>query len=165
MPVEFVGCAVLEARMRSDFIVMPPPDFDEDTGFDPVAKPLHVQAFVAELAIEALVVAVLPRLTGVDQGGIDLSFSEPRQDSIANEFRTVVRTQEHRCPVHADQTGEHVNDAGGADTACDIDGEALAREFVDHGEAFDLLSVGAGVVNEIVGPHLIRTHRRQWTRP
>jgi len=39
--------------MRSHFIVMASPDFDEDASFGAATKPFHAQAFVAELAVEA----------------------------------------------------------------------------------------------------------------
>ena len=35
------------------------------------ARPFERQALVAELAVEALVVAVLPGFVGIDQGGVD----------------------------------------------------------------------------------------------
>ena len=58
MATEFVRGAVVETRMRPHVIVMAPPDFDEDAGFDAAAKPFHAQAFVAELAVEALDVRI-----------------------------------------------------------------------------------------------------------
>src|ERR1039457_781232 len=164
MLAELGGGAVLETRMWPYGIVMPTPDFDQDARFDAVAKPLHVQTLVAEFAVEALVVAILPRLARIDQGGVDLGLGEPQQDPVANEFRAVVRTKEQRRTMYADQAGEHVNDASGTDASGYVDGEALAGELVDHGEAFELLSVGTGVVDEIVGPHLIRPRRGQWPR-
>src|SRR5271169_2862672 len=130
MLAELGGSAVLRTRMRPYCIVMPTPDFDQDPSLDAVAKPLHVQALVAELAVEALVGAILPRLARIDQGGVDLDLGEPYQDSVANEFRTVVRTQKHRRTVDADEAGEHVNDPGGADASRHVDGEALAGELV-----------------------------------
>src|SRR6266498_1094899 len=151
--------------MRPDVIVMAPPDFDEDASFGAAAEPFHVQAFVAELAVEALVVAVLPRLARIDQGGVDLRFGEPFQDRLTHELGSVVRAQEHRRAAHANQAGEYFDDARGADTARHVDRKALTRELVDDGEAFELLPIGAGVVDKIVGPYLIGTARRQRTRP
>lgn len=40
-----------------------------------------------------------------------------------------------------------------------------SRVLVDDREAFQLPTVGAGVIHEIVGPHLILTKRRQRSRP
>jgi len=57
--------------MRANFIEVPAPGFDHDLCLCTGQKPLHAEAFVAELAIEALHHSVLPRLTGLDQGGLD----------------------------------------------------------------------------------------------
>jgi hypothetical protein len=47
----------------------------------------------------------------------------------------------------------------------DIDRKALACIFVDDRQALQLLTVGAGVEQEVVGPDLIGTGGRQWPRP
>ena len=47
--------------MRSDGIVVVPPTLDQNLGFLECEEDLAVQALVPELAIEALVVAILPR--------------------------------------------------------------------------------------------------------
>jgi len=164
MATEFVRRAVVETRMRPYVIVMAPPDFDEDSSFGAAAEPFHAQAFVAELAVEALVVAVLPRLAWIDQRGVDLRLGEPLQDRLAHELGAIVRAQERRRTVRADQSGEHVDHAGGADAARHVDGMALPRELVDDGQTFDLPPVGTGIVNEVVGPYLVRTPCGQWTR-
>ncbi len=43
--------------------------------------------------------------------------------------------------------------------ASDIDGQALPGVLVDHGQAFDLLPVGASVEDEVVGPDAVRDPR------
>ena len=54
---------------------------------------------------------------------------------------------------------------GGSDAASDIYGMTLARELVDDGETFDLLPIGAGIVNEFVSPHLVGAFhwQRAWS--
>ena len=99
MATEFVRGAVVETRMRPHGIVMAPSDFDVDAGFGATAKSFHAQAFVTELAIEAVVIAVLPRLAGIDQGGVDLCSGEPFQNGLADELRAVVGEQKRRCAV------------------------------------------------------------------
>src|SRR5437016_5405673 len=66
--------------------------------------------------------------------------------------------------MFTEQAAEHFNHACRADATRHIDGEALARELVDHGEALEFLAAGAGIVDEIVGPHLIRSRGWQRTR-
>jgi hypothetical protein len=120
---KFGGRQIAQTRMWPDIIAMAAVDFDEYARLSAIAKPFHVETFVAELAGEALIVAVLPRLAGFNQGGIDRG-GEPFQE-----------------------------------------GQALARELVDDAQVFELLAVGAGIVNEILGLLLIGSLRRQWARP
>jgi hypothetical protein len=47
-----------------------PPGFDQDLGFDKAEEDLAVEQFIAQLAVEALAVAVLPGAAGLDVGGL-----------------------------------------------------------------------------------------------
>ena len=47
--------------MRPDLVVVLSPRIDHSLCFSSIAKPLHAQVFVAELAVEALGHDVLPR--------------------------------------------------------------------------------------------------------
>ena len=59
--------------MGSDLVEVPSPGLDHDLRINSVAKPLHRQALVAELAVEGLVHAVLPRLSRIDRRSVDVS--------------------------------------------------------------------------------------------
>lgn len=151
--------------MRSHGIVMAAPDLDEDVGLGAAAEVFHAEALVAELAVEAFVVAVLPRLAGVDQRGVNLGFGEPLQDGVAHELGSVIRPQEGWRALRADQAAQDIDDAVGTDAASNVDGKTFARELIDDGKALELLPIGAGVVHKIVGPDLVRPASRQWARP
>jgi hypothetical protein len=45
--------------MGPNFIVVTPPVLNDDLGFQPVAEPLHGQAFIPELAVETFIGTVL----------------------------------------------------------------------------------------------------------
>jgi hypothetical protein len=45
---------VVQAAVRSDGIEVKPPSLDDDLGLGARSKPLDAQAFVAELAVQAL---------------------------------------------------------------------------------------------------------------
>ena len=62
---------IAETRMRTHLVEVFAPGFDDDLGLGARPEPLHVQALVAEFAVEALQRAVLPRLAEIDQGGLD----------------------------------------------------------------------------------------------
>ena len=53
-------------------VEVPPPRFDNHLGLAAAAEPLDAEAFVTELAVEGLVGAVLPRLAGIDDGGLNV---------------------------------------------------------------------------------------------
>ena len=57
-------------------------------------KPFEVQALVAELAVEALRDAILPRLARVDQCRADALSDDPGQQRLGHELRPVVTAQE-----------------------------------------------------------------------
>lgn len=56
--------------MRPDLVVLTSPLLDVHAGFGTIAKPLHVEALVSKLPVEALVGTVLPRLARCDEGGL-----------------------------------------------------------------------------------------------
>src|SRR5262245_28180616 len=122
--------------MRADGIVVLTPGLDDHLRLATAAEPLQAQTLVAEATVEALVGTVLPRLARIDQRGLHASGLQPLQDRLADEFRTVVRTQVSRRTTLADQAGKHLDDTPRADAAGDVDCQALAGVLVDHGEAF-----------------------------
>ena len=69
---------------------------DDDLCLCTRPEPLDAQALVAQLAVEALVVAVLPGLAGIDQRRADAGMGEPLEDRQADELRSAVRAQEER---------------------------------------------------------------------
>ena len=74
---EFVRSEIAQARVRPHGVVVLSPGLDQGHRFLPGSEPLHVEALVAEAAIEALVGAVLPWLAGSDVRGIDLRVEQP----------------------------------------------------------------------------------------
>lgn len=79
--------------MRPDLVVVLTPALDHDLRIDSIAKPLHRQALIAELAVEGLVRAVLPWLARIDERRFDVLAREPSQDRAGQELRAVVGSQ------------------------------------------------------------------------
>ena len=92
--LEPVGGQVAEAAVGPDGVVVDAPGLDEDGRFGPGSEPLDAQALIAELAVEALIGAILPRLAGVVEDGGDAGMRDPLEDGPADELGPVVRTQE-----------------------------------------------------------------------
>ena len=114
-------------------VVFSPIGFDDDTGFPPRGEPLGVETFVAELAIEALVQTVLPRLPRGVENRLNAFVRKPLFDGVADEFRTVVGPQIARSAVRRNDSSECRDDVLRAKTARNIDGKSLSRELVKAG--------------------------------
>ena len=108
----------------------------------PRAEPLDAQALVAQAPVEASIGTVLPSLARIDQRRGDATVGDPLEDRSADELWPVVRAQEDRRSVRADETREHVDHPLEAVRACHVDDKALVGELVDYGQALDLLALG-----------------------
>ena len=153
--LEFLRGQVSKTRVRPHRVEMPAPGFDDDLGLAAGSEPLDAKTFVAELAVEGLVGAVLPRFAGVDVGSLDLRVGKPIEDGIAHELRAIVRAQIHRSAMHAHQPRQHVDNPRRADAASHVDRKAFMGELVDHRQALELLPVGAGIEHKVVGPDMV----------
>jgi hypothetical protein len=76
--------------VRPDQVVVDAPRFDLDLRVDHADKPVFVQAFVAELAVEAFDIRVLDRLARANETNRDTRGVGPRVERPAGEFGTVV---------------------------------------------------------------------------
>ena len=83
---ELGGRQIAEAGVRPNLVVMPAPSLNDDLGLNARGEPFQTQALVAELAVEALADAVLPRLSQIDQSGLDALVDDPT--SVAPGRRT-----------------------------------------------------------------------------
>jgi len=141
--------------VRANGVVVPPPLFDHDRRVGPIAKPLQTQTFIAELAVERFVGAILPRLARIIQRGFNPCGLQPPQDRTRHKLRTVVGTQVAWRTVRAHELTEYVDYAARSNAAGDIDDQALARELIDHRQALQLLPIRARVEDEVVCPDVI----------
>jgi hypothetical protein len=150
--------------MRPDFLVLASPLLDAHARFGTVPEPVHVEALIAKLPVEAVVGGVLSGLSRGDKGALDAGATEPAEHGKREELRTVVRAQGLRRATRSDEPVEHFDDAGRANAPADIDGERFVGPLVDHGEALELLPVRARIEDEVVGPDLIGTDRGMRSR-
>ena len=95
-------------------VVALPPLLDHDACFLHGWEFFAVQAFVSELAVEALDVTILPRASRLDvrRAYID-RFKEPTH-STCDEFRTIVASNELWNSSDREQVNQHVNEVATA---------------------------------------------------
>ncbi len=76
-------------------------------------------------------------------------------EMIGSRLRATVRAQVGRRALRTHQARQYVSDSPGADAPGHVDRQTLVGEFVDHREAFELLAVGAGIEDKVVGPDMV----------
>lgn len=76
--------------MRSDGVVVLPPLLDDNLGFLQTVEDLAVEQLIAQFAVEAFAIAVLPRASRFDVGRLGTDGCYPFSNSKGNELRAVV---------------------------------------------------------------------------
>ncbi len=92
--------------MGSHGIVQPSPLLDEDDSLGQCVEDLSVQELVSELAVEALVVAVLPRTARLDVECLHAEPGQPPPNQLGRELRPVVRAQMLGRTVASEEIGQ-----------------------------------------------------------
>src|SRR5215204_3513330 len=81
---------VAEGCMRPDGIVMTAPALDDDLRLAESVEDLAVEQLVPEPGIKALDIAILPRASWSDVGGLGPDRRDPLLDGLGDELRAVV---------------------------------------------------------------------------
>lgn len=83
------GCEPVQARVRSECVVVNPPFFDDLSGFWQAGEEVLIEALVAQPAVEAFDESVLGRLAGSDVMPFHAPFFLPGQDGAGGQLGTV----------------------------------------------------------------------------
>ena len=142
--------------MRSDGVVVTPPALDHDAGFVQRVEDFAVEQFVAQTRVEALDEAVLPRAARRNVGGLRADRRDPFLDGLRHELRAVVRANIGWNAAQDEQVRQNVDDVGGLELAIDPDRQAFVRELVDDVQHPILPALMRAVLDEVVGPHMVR---------
>ena len=131
---ELPGRPIAQATVGPILIVLTTPGLEDDCRLVAIREEFLVQALVAEAAVEALPVGVLPRAARVDVPGLRPPLSQPALQDLGDEFRPVVRAEPFRRPMLGERPLQDGDDPPGAERGPDLDRQALPREFIDQRE-------------------------------
>ena len=123
--------------------------------FAPAGEPLHVEAFITKATVEALDGSVLPRLSRLCVGNLDVFARRPFSHLLRYELGSIVTTQICGPTIDADQPVQSIDDCCGTKSRLDIDGQTFARELVLDHKALQFLAVRAFIVDKVEGPYRI----------
>jgi hypothetical protein len=76
-------------------------------------------------------------------------------EGFAGELRAVVCGDDFGQAAGAGEILKQIDDGGAADGGIDMEGEALACEVIDEGEAAETSAVGKLVMNEVTRPPVV----------
>ena len=145
--------------MGSDGIVQPSPLLDEDDRLGQCVEDLCVQELISELAVEALVVAVLPRTTRLDVERLDSEPGQPASHELRRELGSVVRAQVLRRTVADEQISQRFEYVVGSEPAADLDRQTPSRVLVEHRQQLQWPTVVRPRSHEVVGPDVVLVQR------
>ena len=138
--------------MRSLLIVRPSETLDLDAGFGDRGERLHVQALIAQPAIEALRNGVLPGTSGIDIERRCLLKREPSLDGMGDDLWAIVAAQIGGRAVRGEEPSQHADDARTRKRRGHLDRQTFARELIDHRQQLELGVAQARVIDEVVRP-------------
>ena len=143
------------AAVRPNLVVVPTPCGNLGACLAHALEPVLIEALVAELAVEALDVAVLHGPAWLDQDVPDVVFLRPGDEGPAGELRAVVGSDGGRVAPEARRLIQQPGDVQAADAVVHSDLHAFVAEVIGHGQALDAPATGQAVADEVHAPHLV----------
>src|SRR5690606_25206042 len=116
---------------------------------------LTVEQFVAELRVEALAVAVLPRASRFDDLCLCAYGYDPLPYSLGDELRAVVGTDMAWHTTQDEQVRQGVDDAGRVELAIDADCKAFPGELVEYVDHAESPAIVCPTLYEFTGPEMV----------
>ena len=146
--------------MRAVQVVVVTIGVDQLAGVVQVEELVFVEAFVAELAVEALDVAVLGGFSWGDEAMVDGVLVRPALQRQARELGSVVGDQARRFAAQRDDEVEHTRDPRAGQRGVGLDPQALAGVVILHGEQAQRTTADHAVMHEVEAPSLVGALRR-----
>src|SRR5438034_236915 len=141
--------------MRTHLVVVLPPVFDHSLGLLQCVKDFTVEQFIAQLAIEAFAIAILPRASWLDVSGLGSDGSNPLSKSDGDKLRAVIGTNVCGNAARYEQIAERLDHIGCLQFPRDTYRQALSTELVDDAQHPECLSIMGTVRDEVIGPDMV----------
>src|SRR5882757_8965758 len=157
---------IAERGVRTARVVVLAPAADSFARIAQIAQAVEIEAFVAQLAVEALDVTVLGRPARRDVRKFDATAFAPGVEVAAAELGPVVAAQRARTGPAFEDALQHPCDLPRADPGVGFGGQAFAGELIDYGQHPQRPPVTDSVVHKVQCPLLIGPRElRQWHPP
>jgi len=131
------------------------PPLDQDFCFQRGVENLAVEELVTELPIEGFHIPILPGRSGLDEERVDADAGEPLAHHRRGEFRPIVGADVRGHSALDEEVGQAVQHVVAAQSATDIDRQALAGVFIDQSEHPKRSPLTGARLHEVVAPDVI----------
>jgi hypothetical protein len=98
---------------------------------------------------------------GLDAGGFGADRGDPRPHGRSHELRAIVGPDVPRHAAQDEQVREQIDDVDRIQPALHPDGQTFSSELVDDVEHAIFSSIARAILDEVVGPDMIRALRPQ----
>ena len=136
-------------------VVVPPPTLDEHLGLQERVELLSGQELVAEPAVEALAIAVLPRAAWFDEQGFHANLGEPLTHLPRRKLRTIVAADILRYAAADKQVAQSLQYVLALKLPRHVDRQALTCVLVDQGQHTESTAVARSIGDEVIAPDVI----------
>jgi hypothetical protein len=133
---------------------MPAPALDQDLSLAERRENFSVEQLIAQLRIEALIVAILPWAAGFDIERLHADPAEPAAHRLGGEFAAIIGSYVFRRAMDGEQFGQAMQNIVGVQLARRDDGEALARKLINDRQHAERPAVLRLVLDEIIAPDM-----------
>ena len=147
--------------MGPDRVVLLPPVLNHNLGFLQAREYFSVQHLISELAIEALIIPVLPRAAGFNEQRLHPNMPQPLPHHPSRELWPVVGADMLRYPVADKQLRQTVEHIVAGNVPLNQERQALSAILVNQGQNLQRAAVVGALTDKIIGPHMSAMHGPQ----
>ena len=144
--------------MRPVGVVGPTPALDVKLGVGQGEKPILVEAFVAQLPVDACDVGVLHGLARLDEAELNPAIRGPRVERPTTKLTPVVQREPRRLAAHDDR--RHARDG-----MRDPNGRRFVPGMIHDGEAAEAAAPGELIAHEVDAPRIVGAARHGTRHP
>ena len=147
--------------MRPDRVVLIAPLLNDDARFLQAVEDFSVEAFVPQLAVEGLAIAVLPRAARFNVERPGAKRCEPGAHDLCRHLRAVIGPDMPRHSAFEHHIGHRLDDAEAVDTTGHLDRQTFPGELIDQCHQPKLAAIVGLRFDKVVAPDMIAMLRPQ----
>ncbi len=152
---ELAGCSVVEAAVRSNFVVLLSPVGYLGARIEEIAEPTGSKALLPKLAVEALDNPILHGPSWLDVTQLNLPLQTPGKEVTAGQFRSVVAADGLRSAASRDQFIQNSCHSSAGEAGVHLQRQALTRKSIYDTQNTDRASGSDHIMSKIQRPLLV----------